>query len=347
MRKRVTTRTSAEPSGPPVPRPEPGTTDRFPFVRRAFERPSVRRAVRFSQRLRAGWKDDRAGGLAAEVAFFALLSVFPGLLAVAAAVGWLSGVFGGELVRDAEERVLEVLKTFLTDNAEGGIDAVRALFREGSGGVFTLGVVAALWSASRGTAAVLRAIAQIYDAEEQRSRLQRRLLALGLAVGGMVVVALMLVMLVLGPLLGAGRAAARPLGLDELYGAVWQWVGIPVAFVVLVGWAVVILHVAPHAHASWRSHLVSGGVVGIGWVLGSLAVRTYLAVFGGNPVFGVLGGALVILLWLYLLSLALILGAEVNAVLDVPDEGAGRRRHRNGLGRPTAATPRLALVTES
>ncbi|MDQ4131697.1 MAG: YihY/virulence factor BrkB family protein [Actinomycetota bacterium] len=257
--------------------------------------------------------------MAAEVAFFSVLSVFPGLLAIAAAIGWLDGLFGADLVRDAERRVLDVLETFLSDNADGSIHAVEALFREGSGGVFTVAVVAALWAASRGMAAVVRAIAQIYDVEDPRSTIQRRLLAIGLAVGSMFVISLMLAMLVLGPLLGAGRAAARAVGVDELYGKAWQWLGIPVAFLVLVGWAVVILHAAAHAHRGWRSHLVAGAVVGGGWLLGSLAFRAYLAVFGGNPVFGVLGGALVVLLWLYVLSLALLLGAEVNAVLDSPE----------------------------
>ncbi len=287
-------------------------------VRRDLGRPAVGRAVRFAGRVRDSWKDDNAGGLAAEVAFFSLLSVFPGLLAVAAAVGWLDGVLEGDLVSNAERRVVDVLRTFLTDNAGGTIEAVRALFREGSGGVFTIGVVAALWSASRGMAAVVRAVAQIYDASDRRSAVRRRLLAVGLAIGSMLVVSLMLAMLVLGPLLGAGGAVARAAGVDELYGRLWQWLGIPLAFVVLVGWAVVILHAAPHPHRSWRSHVVGGVVVGGGWLLGSLGLRGYLAVFGGNAVFGVLGGALVVLLWFYLLSLALMLGAEVSSVLDVP-----------------------------
>jgi membrane protein len=273
----------------------------------------------------ASWKDDNAGGLAAEVAFFSLLSVFPGLLAVAAAVGWLDGLFGGDLLARAERRVLEVLETFLTDHAEGTFDAVRALFQEGSGGVFTLGVVAALWAASRGMAAVLRAIAAIYDSDDPRSAVRRRLLAIGLAVGSMLVMALMLAMLVLGPLLGAGRAATRALGVDELYWRLWAWLGIPMAFAVLVAWAVVILHVAPHPHRSWRSHVAAAAVAGGGWLLVSLAFRAYLAVFGGNPVFGVLGGALVVLLWFYLLSLALILAAEVNAVLDSPEQAVVAR----------------------
>ncbi len=300
------------------------------FVRRILEQPRAARAVRFCREVQSGWKDDEAGGLAAEVAFFGLLSVFPGLLAIASAIGWLDGLFGGRLLLRAEERVLEVLETFLTDNAEGTIEAVRALFREGSGGIFTAGVVGALWSASRGMAAVLRAVAQIYDAEDQRSRGKRRLLAVGLAVGSMLVVSLMLAMLVLGPLLGAGRAAAEGLGVNQLYATLWNWLGIPVAFIVLLGWAVVILHAAPHHHHSWRPHVVAAAIVGGGWLLGSLGFRAYLAVFGGNPIFGVLGGALVVLLWFYVLSLALMLGAEVNAMLNqapephVAPEPAGR-----------------------
>ncbi len=303
-------------------------------LRRAFDRPTVRRASRFVRRVVASWKDDNAGGLAAEVAFFSLLSVFPGLLAVAAAVGWLDGLFGGDLLTRAERRVIEVLETFLSDHAEGTFDAVRAIFRQGSGGVFTLGVVAALWASSRGMAAVLRAFAAIYDFEDRRSAVQRRLLAIALAVGSMLVMAVMLAMLVLGPLLGAGRSVSRALGVDELYATLWEWVGIPIGFAVLVAWAVVMLHVAPHAHRGWRSHVAAAAVVGGGWLLVSLGFRAYLAVFGENPVFGVLGGALVVLLWFYLLSLALMIGAEVNAVLDSPEQAV--------MVRPSAEVEPLA-----
>ena len=292
-------------------------------------RPPIPALIRFSRRVKAGWTDDRASGLAAEVAFFAVLSIFPGLLAVAAAVGWLDGLFGESVLRRVEGRLLDTLQTFLTENADGTIRAVQALFRQGSGGIFTVGMVTALWSASRGMAAALRAIAAIYGAEDQRSLIRRRLLALGLAVGSMLVVSLTLAMLVLGPLFGAGRAAAAALGVDDMYGRVWEWLGIPVASAVLVGWAVVILHAAPHSHRSWRPHLLAGASVGAGWLVGSLALRSYLAVLGGNAVFGILGGALVVLLWFYLLSLALMLGAEVNAVLDSPEDDA-----------PVPSTPR-------
>lgn len=268
-------------------------------------------------------RDDRLPGLAAEVAFFALLSIFPALLAVAAGLGSLDSLFGSEVTAAAQRQVINVLQTFLTDRASGTVDAVEELFEGASGGVFTFGVVGALWAASRGMATVLRALVQVYDAEETRSRLRRRLVALGLAAASMLLVVLTLTMLVVGPLLGLGRTLAGWVGLATVYGTIWQLVGVPVAFLTLLAWAAFVFHSVPHRHRSWRQHLAGAALTGALWLVVSVAFRLYLQLFGGNPIFGVLGGALVVLLWLYMLSLALLVGAELSAVLEQrsPDDG--------------------------
>ncbi len=260
-------------------------------------------------------EDDRVPGLAAEVAFFALLSVFPGLLGVAAGLGALDRLFGSEVAGQAQREVVAVLETFLTDRAGGTVEAIEALFDGGSAGVFTFGVVAALWASSRGMATILRALAEIYEAEEIRSRLRRRIMAVGLAAASMLLLVLTLAALVLGPLFGAGRAVTEWLGVDAVYGVVWAWVGIPLAFMALLAWAAVVFHSVPHRHVGWRPHIAGATCAGVLWLFVSFGFRLYLQLFGGNPVFGVLGGALVVLLWLYMLSLALLIGAELNAVL--------------------------------
>lgn len=277
--------------------------------------PRLALALGFSEDMHKAWRKDRVTSLAAEVAFFAVLGIFPALLAVAAALGFLGALLGADVAMKAQQRLVGVLTTFLTERGQGTIDAVRQLFEEGRGGVLTLGVTGALWSGSRGMAAVLRALSEIYDAEEHRSRLRVRLVALGLAVGTMLALAVMLSMLVLGPLLGLGRALARSVGLGEAYGTIWEWAGLPVGFLLLVLWAGALFHSAPHRHLGWKHDLVGAGVAGLLWLAVSLGLRVYLEVFGGNQVLGVLGGAIVVLLWLYLLSLSLLLGAEVNAVL--------------------------------
>lgn len=273
-------------------------------------------------------EEDRVPGLAAEVAFFALLSVFPGLLGVAAGLGALDSLFGSEVAEEAQREVIAVLQTFLTDRSGGVAEAIGSLFEGGSAGVFTFGAAAALWAASRGMATILRTLAQIYETAEIRSRLRRRMVAMGLAAASILLVILVLAALVLGPLFGAGHAVAEWIGVDSAYGALWGWLGIPLAFLALLGWATVVFHSVPHAHVGWRPHVAGAALTGVLWLLVSFGFRLYLQFFGGNPVFGLLGGALVVLLWLYMLSLSLLIGAELNAVLAKRSGPAAEPRAR-------------------
>ncbi|MBA3282232.1 MAG: YihY/virulence factor BrkB family protein [Acidimicrobiia bacterium] len=281
-----------------------------------------------------GSQEDRVTGLAAEVAFFSLLSLFPGLLTIAAGLGALDSLFGSTLLARAQQEVISVLETFLTDQAAGTAEAVDALFEGGSGGVFTFGVVTAVWSASRGMSTVMRTMAQIYNVEDTRSGLKTRLVAVGLALASMVLIVLTLTALVVGPLFGVGRTIAQWIGAADIYGVVWQWAGVPVAFVTLLVWAAAVFHAVPHRHVGWRQHVGGAALTGVLWLLVSGGLRVFLGVFGENPIFGILSGALVVLVWMYLLSLALLLGAELNAVLaeraDVPDHGTDVSRV--GLG---------------
>lgn len=277
--------------------------------------PRLQGVVEVVRQMARDAKDDRVTGLGAEVAFFALLSVFPGLLTVAAGLGVLDGLFGSELVKRAKGEVLSVLDTFLTDRAQGTAEAIEELFEQASGGVFTFGVVAAVWAASRGMSTVLRTLAQIYDFEDTRSRIRTRLVAVGLALASMLLIVVTLTAMVVGPLFGAGQTVARWVGLNNAYGVAWEWLGVPVAFVALLAWAAVVFHSVPHRHVGWRQHIGGAALTGVLWLVVSLGFRLYLQLFGGNPVFGILGGALVVLLWMYLLSLALLVGAELNAVL--------------------------------
>lgn len=262
------------------------------------------------------WREDRVSGLAAEIAFFGILSLFPVLLAVAAALGSLDAIAGGDVAERAKEEVLGFLRDTLTDDAAGTIDAVEDIFAGSSPGVLTVGVAAAVWSASRGFTALIRALDVVYDLEEQRRYVPMRALSLALALGSVVVAALTLAMLVLGPLLGTGGEVADEFGLGSPFATWWDWARWPTAAIVLVAWAATVFHVAPNHHTPWRWDLPGALLSAAAWALASLGLRTYLTLAaGGNPVFGTLGGALIVLLWLYLLALGLLLGGELNALL--------------------------------
>lgn len=264
------------------------------------------------------WQEDRVSGLAAEVAFFSLLALFPTVLALTAALGSLEAVVGAEAATRMEDAVLDALRKVLTAEASGTVDAVQALFEEPSPGLLTVGLLAAVWGASRAFAAVIGALDVAYDLGEHRGYLSRRLLAMGMALASVVVGVVVLAMVVIGPLLGTGVDVAERLGAGEVTAALWDLARWPFVLVLLVGWASWVFHVGPNHRTPWRWDLPGAVLTTLLWVAASLGLRLYLALVpGSNQVFGTVGGILIAVVWLYLLALALLVGAELNAILAV------------------------------
>jgi membrane protein len=275
-----------------------------------------RRAVAIVRTTARSAADDRITGLAAEVAFFGVLAMFPALIAVAAVVGSLDVLVDRSVEDDVRRQVLEWLETFLTAEASGVIEAVDTLFRENNGGTFTIAFLAAAFAASRGTNALMRALAIVHGRPDARSFVRRRLVAFVLIVATVVAIAAVTAAFVVGPLLGRGRDIADSLGLGSAFVTFWQWFRVPAVFLAVVAWAALVLHLAPDGHGRWRFDLPGALLAGVLWLVATGGLQLYLSVAGGtNEIFGILGGILVVLLWLYLLSAALLVGAEFNAAL--------------------------------
>ncbi|HZD02285.1 MAG TPA: YihY/virulence factor BrkB family protein [Actinomycetes bacterium] len=285
---------------------------------------SAARPVRLVRRLLHECVDDRVSGLAAEVAFFSVLSVFPGLLVLAAALGSLEALVGNNLAREAEELVLGFLNRILTTQAAGAVQAVQELFTRPRGGLITFASLFGLYGLSRGFAAVIRALDLAYDLDERRSLVHQRLTALLLALTALITGIVLLATIVVGPLLGGGRALAEVVGLAGWFSAAWAWLRWPFAFVLLVVWAVVLYRVAPYQRTRLRDGLPGAVLAALLWLAVSAGFSLYLRLaVSANPVLGALGGALILLVWLYLLALALLVGGELNAILAARPRGAG------------------------
>jgi membrane protein len=273
------------------------------------------------------WRDDRVSGLSAEIAFFGLLSLFPALLAMAAALGSLEAIAGADVADRAEEEVVEFLEDVLTEEASGTIRAVENLFEQTEPGVVTIGVVLAVWAASRAFAALIAALDVVYDLEEGRGYVRRRALGLALALGTVLITAVMLAMLVVGPLFGRGRGVADAIGLGSGFATFWDWARLPVAATVMIAWAATVFHIAPNHRTPWRADLPGAVFAAGAWALISVGFRVYLDVAGDtNQVLGTLGGTLIVLLWLYLLAVGLLMGGELNALLLVRRQAVANRR---------------------
>jgi len=263
-------------------------------------------------------REDRITGLAAEVTFFAVLSLFPGLLLFAAAVGWFETLLGHDVASRSKTAVLEFLGTILTERASPTIDAVRALFEGQGGRLLTTAALIAFWTLSTGFAALIRALDQIYGLVERRSWLNVRLTAFVLAVGTVLILIVVVISVVVGPLLGDGQALAGRIGMGEYFSFVWDWLRAPIAFALLVLWATTIFHLGPDrsSRAAWAHDLPGGLLAAVLLLVVSYGFNVYLRVASAlDQVLGVLGGGLLLMIWLYFLSLAMLAGGELNSVL--------------------------------
>jgi membrane protein len=283
------------------------------------ERPTPRSPVRWFARTVADVvrksDRDRTLGLAAENAFMAVLTVFPTLLVVAAILGQLGLIIGEGNAMRVENAVLDFLGRLLTDQADGAIKTARDLFRTG-GNTLTLASVLALVSLAQAFAGVINTVTLVYDVHDRRGWWKRRGLGLVVGLGSAVTGAVVVTLVVVGPLFGRGVDIVTGIGLDEAYVFLWSYLRWPVAIASLVLWATTLFHICPDRQGTWRQGLPGGLLTAVFWLAASVGFNVYLElVVRSSPVLGALGGGLILMTWFYLLCLGLLVGAELNAIL--------------------------------
>jgi len=261
------------------------------------------------QVVRRAFKESSADNvpiLAAGVAFFAFLAIFPAMIAAIT----LYGIFAdpetvAAQVRDLSAALPEQAQPILADQLQSVASA--------SGGALGIGLVvsllAALWSASSGTGNLLKAINIAYDEDESRGFLKVRGLALALTLGAIVFLLLTLALVAVVPVV----LNVLPLGpVGTILAQVLRWV-LLVALVVAA--LAVTYRIAPDRDQPRFSWVTTGSLVAtVLWIIGSIAFSLYVNNFGSyNKTYGAIAGVVVLMLWLYLTSYIVLLGAEINA----------------------------------
>jgi membrane protein len=272
------------------------------------ERPTEIPARGWIQVVKRGWKEAKADQvplLAAGVAFYAFLAIFPALIAVVS----IHGLFADP---STIANQLNSLTATLPEEAARVItDQVTALStrRQTLGISLVLSLLIALWSASAGTSNLLTAINVAYNAEEKRGFVKKRLLALGLTVAAIIFMVIILgLVAVLPPLLRAVFDTGALRWVLQIVG--WLIV------VVLVPAALALLYrLAPDRDAPRMRFASVGAVVAtLIWLAASIGFSIYTATFGNYAkTYGVFAGIVVLLFWLWLTMYAILLGAEINA----------------------------------
>lgn len=290
-----------------------------PLRERLIERvpDRLRRPVEVAVRTVDGAISDRLPGLAAEIAFWVILSL-PALLIAAIAS---AGVIGDALVEgdwqtQLVERTVEVSRVALTETTIDQV--VRPVLRdllEPAGGIALISgsFAAAVWTASRAVKVVLTTLAIVTDREHVRRGWQDRLLGFGITFAGLIIGIVLLPLLVAGPNLGEQIDGISPADL-EVFATLWRQLYWPVVVVLATFVTALLYHLGVPGRTKWR-HELPGAALATGvWLLGSGGLRLYGAwILNGDSVYGPLAGPIVLLLWIWLTGFAVLLGAELNA----------------------------------
>jgi len=245
--------------------------------------------------------------VAAGMAYFAFLALPPTILMIFA----LTGFFGGD---QAAEWITAQLTGVLPDDAGDWIDGfVDSVVYTSAPGPFSISLLLALWASSNVFMAVSRALNIAYGSREQRSFIRQRAIALG------VTVFFVIFLLSGSALLLAGPQIANALdlfGIAEFGWSVAQWV---LPFALVIGAFVMAYYILPaRDQRLHHREILIGAVVGaVIWGLATVAFRFYIYNFGSyDETYGVMGGVIILMLWLYLTMLVIVLGGEVAAELE-------------------------------
>jgi membrane protein len=245
---------------------------------------------------------------AAALSYYFLFALFPMLLFLTALLGLLP-------VPGLMDRLLRYGEEVLPPDAASVLARTLAELERGArGGLVSAGAGAALWGASRGVRSVIRTLNVVYRVARPRPWWRRLIVSVVLTAAFGLFTTAALLFLVFGERVGAAIAAWA--GLGPLFTASWRILQWPLGMLFILVGIDLVYHLAPPVRRPWYWLTPGSAFALAAWLLTSIALRFYVVWFpSANATYGSIGGVILLLLWLYLSSVALLVGAAINAVI--------------------------------
>jgi membrane protein len=263
----------------------------------------------FGKRIVQNFQNDDVADTAATQSYYLVFSLFPFLFFLATLTAYLP-------LGQSIDTLLGRLRPILPRQAMEVIDQhLHALVARPRPNLLTIGILVTLYTASRGVDAVRKGLNLAYDVKESRPLWHTELLAVGMTVGGALLVLVGVAGLVAGG--DAGFWIARHLDLGSAYLFVWHWMRWPVTAAIIMLLAAIGYYVLPDVKQEFK-YITPGSVVGtLVWMLGTWVFSEYVAHFGTyNVTYGSIGGVIVLMTWLYISAFIFLMGGETNAILE-------------------------------
>jgi len=298
--------------------------------------------------LKESYEDDCLN-LAAELAYYFLLALFPALLTLIAFASFfpIENLIDNMLTtlgRFVPGDVLKILREQIIEISQGK-----------HGGILTFGFLFTLWSSSGALVSVITTLNRAYDITEGRTWWKVRLVAMALTIAMALFIVISFTLVLWGPT--AAEALASRFYMGPAFVWTWKILQWPVVFALVVTGIAIVYYYAPDAEQQWIWITPGSVLATILWLATSLGFKFYVAQFANfNETYGTIGGIIVLMIWLYLTGLAILIGAELNAEVEHespygkdPGEKAADGRKKIGLARlaeaerqPQPAAPAFA-----
>ncbi|WP_201714924.1 YihY/virulence factor BrkB family protein [Rossellomorea arthrocnemi] len=264
----------------------------------------------FSKSLFANISTNDVTGLAAQIAYYFLLSLFPLLIFIVTLLPYLPVEQGDilGLVRDfAPGETMSMIEETLQD-----------VMSNRNSGLLSVSIIATIWSASNGMNAIVKSLNRAYDVEETRSFIATRLMSILLTFAMILIFVIALLLPVFGKQIGLFLFSQ--FGFSEQFLTIWngiRWAITPIIlFIIFVG----LYYFAPSKRIKCLSAFPGAIFATLGWVLASLAFSYYVGSFGNySATYGSIGGIIVLMIWFYLTGIIIMIGGEINALVTIKD----------------------------
>ncbi|MEW6733222.1 MAG: YihY/virulence factor BrkB family protein [Acidobacteriota bacterium] len=265
--------------------------------------------VELSKSLWRAMNENDIFGNAAQLAYYFLLALFPLLIFLASLLGYLP-------IPNLFERIIGSLARVMPPEALKLIaDNLKTIVQSERGGLLSFGILAAIWSASAGISAIIALLNTAYGVKESRPYWRVKLIAIVLTMVTAVLVLIASLLVFFGDYIESWFIARFEI--DLVVTILWRlgkWlVSLAALFLALE----LVYYFGPDVEQEWK-WITAGSVMAVAiWLLASFGLSFYVQNFGRyNITYGSLGGVIILMLWFYLSGLMILLGGQLNAVIE-------------------------------
>lgn len=274
----------------------------------------LKRAWLFLMRLQREIGHDDCMGMAAQIAFYNLLGLFPLMIFLLNIIGLFP------LGRALQPALLKELGTQMPPEAANYVvDIVLGLLPSGNQGLFGVGLVVSLWGASTAMGSLITTINRAYNIRPRRNLLKQKILSIWLTLVLALMWMLAMVIVLVGP--RVTQNVFELLGIASETNTFWTSVRLPMAFVLTWVSLAILYYIAPEAKQRFRWILPGAFTATMLWMGASSGFRVFLRNFNSyDLVYGSLAGLVILMIWFWLSGLVFLLGAEINSLMKRMDE---------------------------